>query len=298
MDLVVVGDIGLDHAVVLEETNAPDEKIAVIDAAWSVGGTGANVALQAQKLGVHTRLYSTIGTDFAGQYLMSECSRIGLDTSGIEVSAGRTMTATIVVKGEERRVLVDLGNSMSVVFPPNAFPSTALIYVTLNSPQACSLVDSGLGPRTVLGFEHWMSSHQELVDRLSRLRAIITNSAGWQALSTLSPARLPACVVVTRGGQGVELRGSHAGRVPPLHVEVRDATGAGDSFAGAWCAAIAQGFGEIEATWRANQVAALSTTKLGANAGQPTTADLGEQLAHPKMQLIPIEDPCDWNSLG
>jgi ribokinase len=56
---------------------------------------------------------------------------------------------------------------------------------------------------------------------------------------------------------------------PALTGPVLDTTGAGDTFAGAWVSALAQGLSLEEAVGRAQAAAALSVTRMGAQASMP-----------------------------
>ena len=73
-------------------------------------------------------------------------------------------------------------------------------------------------------------------------------------------------VVVTLGGEGADLR-ERAGRsirVPAPTVEVIDSTGAGDTFCGAFAAAVGEGLGYPDATRFAVAAGSLSVQHRGA----------------------------------
>ena len=64
--------------------------------------------------------------------------------------------------------------------------------------------------------------------------------------------------------------------VPSPKVEAVDTTGAGDAFAGALAASLADGADLVAAAERAVKVAAFSVTRRGAQPSYPTKAELGE----------------------
>ena len=79
-----------------------------------------------------------------------------------------------------------------------------------------------------------------------------------------------ASVVITLGERGVVWRhGEETKRLGGHTVRARDATGAGDTFVGYLATALAQGAGLGDAVRLANAAAALSVTKLGAQAAIP-----------------------------
>jgi ribokinase len=82
-------------------------------------------------------------------------------------------------------------------------------------------------------------------------------------------------VVLTLGAKGAFLSsGSTAGHFAAPAVEVVDATAAGDTFNGALAVALAEGKDIAQATAFANAAAALSVTRMGAQASIPVRADV------------------------
>jgi pfkB family carbohydrate kinase len=90
-------------------------------------------------------------------------------------------------------------------------------------------------------------------------------------------SRTKAAVVVTLGGEGalVASPDGTASRVPPHATsQVRDTTGAGDTFNGVLAAALANGLVLETAIRRATVAASLSVSVVGARAGMPTGAEI------------------------
>jgi ribokinase len=77
-------------------------------------------------------------------------------------------------------------------------------------------------------------------------------------------------LVITLGEKGAVIVGYHNQIVPPYHVTPVDTTGAGDAFNGALAVAIARGDLLVKAVKFANAVAALATTRFGAQVSLPT----------------------------
>jgi ribokinase len=74
----------------------------------------------------------------------------------------------------------------------------------------------------------------------------------------------------------VVVEAGEATEVASPKVEAVDTTGAGDAFAGALAASLADGADLVSAAKRAVRVAAFSVTRHGAQPSYPTPADLGE----------------------
>ena len=85
-------------------------------------------------------------------------------------------------------------------------------------------------------------------------------------------------MVVTVGAAGaVVLTAAGVTEVPSIPVEVVDTTGAGDAFCGGLADGLARGGALEEATRWAVRVAALATTRLGAQEALPSAADVEQR---------------------
>jgi sugar/nucleoside kinase (ribokinase family) len=126
----------------------------------------------------------------------------------------------------------------------------------------------------VLGRCDWLSCNQ----REARLLAGGGEAA--DAARLLLGRTGHANVIVRTGAAGcvLALRGQEPVHIPAPAVEVVDTTGAGDTHAGVFLAALAGGLGPAEAAARANAAAAISVTRLGP-ATSPTRAALDAWLA-------------------
>jgi ribokinase len=71
-------------------------------------------------------------------------------------------------------------------------------------------------------------------------------------------------------------RGGKPQFVPALKVQATDSTAAGDAFTGALAWQLNEGVALLEAVKTANRVAALSTTRLGAQPSLPTRKELDD----------------------
>ena len=105
--------------------------------------------------------------------------------------------------------------------------------------------------------------------------AHLVGDDGWPRLAErLAASGFPE-VVVKRGASGAILceRGSHPVEVPAKRVEVRDPTGAGDAFCGAYAACRVEGLPPAEAARRATVAASLVVECEGADAALALAPD-------------------------
>jgi ribokinase len=102
-------------------------------------------------------------------------------------------------------------------------------------------------------------------------------ASGFEGLLQLGPKS----AVVTLGARGAAVvTGEGITEVPSIEVtEVVDTTGAGDAFAGALSARLAEGDTLVDAAKYAAKVAALSVTKAGAQPSYPTAAEVSSPAA-------------------
>jgi len=266
--IAVIGDVALDYTIEVHPGSGADEKKKVARSSRALGGTAANTAAQIVKLGTRAELVSVIGDDDTGEWLRRQLKSVGIGSKSIATRAGSSTFVTIVLEDFARNVYVDLGVGEEIhIENYEAIAAVDLIYVSYAPQVIRDLVRRGYGPRLVVGLEHWMTD-ADVLEASKQARLIITNSAG---LNTLDLDGF-GDVVVTHGAAGVELRqhGRLVESIPAVLVDAVDATGAGDSFAGALCHSIANGDELVESIRFAAAVAALSTLAVGAQEAQPT----------------------------
>jgi ribokinase len=86
-------------------------------------------------------------------------------------------------------------------------------------------------------------------------------------------------IVVTLGKRGALIAGYQDQIIPARSVNAVDTTGAGDAFNGGLAVALARGDGLVDAVRFANAVAALSTTRPGAQSSMPTLEEVQSFMA-------------------
>jgi sugar/nucleoside kinase (ribokinase family) len=234
----------------LEGPPAPGTEI------WTGGmGSGpggiANFAVALSRLGLRTSLAAAFGTDVYGRYcwdVLSRQERIDLSRSRQFPEWHSPVTVSLAYAGD--RALITHGHAPPVPVadltgsPPRSRATVAHIGPdTADSVRAASglvFADVGWDPS-----EEW---RPDLLDQLDHCHAFLPNEvealhytrtdtpeAALAALADLVPV-----AVITRGRDGVLAVDNTTGEqaaVPPLEVDVLDATGAGDVFGAGFVAA-------------------------------------------------------------
>jgi nucleoside kinase len=110
LDLVVVGHTNLDHFFRVQHLPDVDRTVPLRDREVRLGGTAANIARVAAKLGVRTALASRVGPDFPPRF-RQVLAQEGIDLSGFESVAGARSPAAFIVEsaGGEQVTLLDQG---------------------------------------------------------------------------------------------------------------------------------------------------------------------------------------------
>jgi ribokinase len=275
----IIGDVGLD--VTLTVSPGPDEKANVGATRRGLGGTGANAAVAASRLGAEVRLAATIGDDALGPWVREALAREGVGVEDLSVERGSTELAVILIEESGRRLFVDPG--VGYRYDHDAIDRmrawSDVLYLT---HVPAGLVRSATEPRTtltVVGLEAQELDSPDWSGALKGAHVVVANEAAASLVFGLVGTG-DAAILITAGAAGATL--TLAGRslaFPAPRVEAVDATGAGDCFTGALCASLASNVDLEEAVVRAIEAATFSVTRLGTQSAFPTIADLAASSA-------------------
>ena len=285
----VIGDITLDYYLLLPPQRGGDEKRAAVRSFRLPGGTGANAAVAAAALGSQVTLYSAVGTDHLGDWLIESVASRGVGTRHVRKFAGTSTQATILLDAGTRQVIVDHGVAGKIAeIDPAQVTGADIVYVTCSSEAIRRIMEPGIHGRVVVGIEAGMADDDRLVGALRHAHLVITNSAGWTSIAGRAVGAVT--IVETRGPEGAVIHAPSCpdDRIPGIAVEAADATGAGDCFAGALCHYLAGGLELAGACRLAVAAAGLSTRALGAQSALPTDEQVRAVAAR---QTAPIARP-------
>ena len=255
LDLVVVGHTNLDHFFHVERLPASDRTVPLRDRETRLGGTAANIARAAARLGVRTSLVSQVGPDFPAQF-RRVLAQEGVDLSAFETVAGARSPACFIVESTrgEQVTLIDQGpmeKDQGLPVPSSVLSRTGWVHLATGDPHyqlrvmeearrrgARIVADpaqeihyrwDGAALRRLLGgSELFFANRDELARALELLRLG----------STKELLEVVPTVVETRGVRGATAW-TRAGsiQVPAVRPRrVRQVTGAGDGFRGGFYA--------------------------------------------------------------
>jgi len=300
--LVVVGSLNMDFVVTVNRLPAPGETVLGSGFQMIPGGKGGNQACAAARLGgaaVTVRMAGRVGYDVFADHLKASLSAAGVDVSAVHATRAQpTGVALIWVDRAGQNSIVVASGANHELLPADlgalrpVFRGARLVLFQLETPLATVRGALELarqeGTQTILD----PAPAQRLPAEFLRLADILTPNET-EALILLGqlPARVraaeaPALTQALRasGAQRVVLKlgdqgcfyddGARQIHLPAFPVEVRDSTAAGDIFNGGLAVALAEGRPVAEALRFASAAAALSVTRLGAQASVPTRAEV------------------------
>lgn len=83
--IVVIGSINYDYILKIKSMPKVGETIAAYDYAFTLGGKGANQAVQCAKLGIKTYMLGMVGDDYMGKFCIEELKRYGVDITNVKI---------------------------------------------------------------------------------------------------------------------------------------------------------------------------------------------------------------------
>jgi ribokinase len=289
----VLGSVNADLVLRCEHLPRPGETVHGQDFRTLPGGKGANQAVAAARLGARVEFIGCVGADPFGQQARDTLEREGVSTAHLRTLAGeRTGVAVVLVEHTgQNSIAIAAGANAHLGLPQveAAAPvigRAALLVCQLESPlpavRRAIAIARGHGVPVLLNPAPAQPLPAEL---LAQVDVLVPNEGEAAQLLGLAPGAAfdaaeaaqalralgPRTVIVTLGGDGVcvaDARGTH--RWPAPRVQPRDTTGAGDTFIGAYAAALWEGRPGDEAIAFAQRAAAISVTREGAMPAMPT----------------------------
>ncbi len=296
--ITVVGSLNMDFVVQVERLPRPGETVLGGRFATQPGGKGANQACAAARLGGRVRMVGRVGDDGFGVELRRGLEADGVDTRGVHVSAALPSGVALIFvdASGQNQIVVAAGANQTLtrgdVDEAIAGASEGFLLLQLESPLETIEHAAALGARRGLGVVLDPAPARALPDTLlANVSCLTPNESEALALlgrpgSAVSLAeapgvaralleRGPRAVVLKLGAQGAYADAGSGGRhFPAPRVEALDATAAGDTFNGAFAVALAEGRPFADAVAFANAAAALSVTRLGAQASIPSRSEV------------------------
>ncbi len=303
IDIITIGELLID----LTQTSCDSNGIDLFAA--TPGGSPANVAVAAARLGACTAFLGKVGRDSMGHILRNALASSGVDITGLLTDAAPTTLA--VAASDNGRISYSFFRGADALLSPDeldedsvshakflhfssasltAGPSrSATIFAARQAHRSGRLISFDPNYRPSLWVtpedaRQWMTIPLPLVDviKLSPVELeMITGTWKLEEGSQFLADKGISLVLITLGGRGVFYRWQgQTGVVPGVPVQIVDKAGAGDAFQGALlsrlCARGEQPLSDLqlpeleEILSFANRAAAWTCTARGAISAMPT----------------------------
>jgi D-beta-D-heptose 7-phosphate kinase/D-beta-D-heptose 1-phosphate adenosyltransferase len=298
----VIGDLMLDEYVhgPVERISpeAPVPVVRVRDVEYRLGGA-ANVARQVAVLGARAVLGGIVGDDTAGQRLLSECARAGIDTRAVLAEGSGQTTRKLRVLGHGQQLLrLDWEGTGTCTdataerllreLRSGANPDIIIVSDYAKGVLSDAVLEALVGAARAVGCRVLVDPKRRdfaayrgasmLTPNLGELALAagttldVDDPAGIAAAARrfIEAARLES-MVVTLGDRGMLLvpASGPERHVPAIRRPVSDVTGAGDTVVAVLGATLAAGAGLDQAAEIANAAAGLAVGEVGAVAVEP-----------------------------
>jgi ribokinase len=283
-NIIVVGSANLDMVCAVDKRPKSGETVLGNDFFTSPGGKGANQAVAASKLGGNVSIVACLGYDAFGDQMLENFENNNVSTNLITkkegVSSGVASivlsdndNSIIVVQGANEKLDVDMVKQFEdellkadIVLLQLEVPLKTVEYVINFCYENKIKVLLNPAPAVELSCE--------IIDRVSYLTPneheykIVFNTQ--EEIPSIL-AKYPNKLIITEGSNGVRFHdGEQVRHVPSIKVDVKDTTGAGDTFNGALAARITECKSLFDSVEYAVVASGISVTKLGAQPGMPT----------------------------
>jgi sugar/nucleoside kinase (ribokinase family) len=298
-DLLVIGDCNPD-VLVLGDDLTPEfgqqEKL-VTSMTLVVGGSASITAVAAARLGLRVALVAAIGDDAAGNFMLAELARAGVDTDAMVVRAPLPTGMTVALsRGDDRAILTaegaiatltaadvpaDLLAAARHVHVSSYFllerslgPGLAALLATARAAGASTSLDTNWDPAGTWGADFFPGV-------LAQTDLLLPNEA--EALRIAGTANLPAATAsLTEAGGAIAVKLGARGALyadrprqylaTPPPISPVDTTGAGDCFNAGLLTGLLRGFEPPDALALGCAVGAASTQGIGGTGASPELA--------------------------
>lgn len=285
--VICLGLSALDHIWDVDVLLDGGQKIRAKGFETRGGGMAASAAAAAARLGAQAAFWGRGGADAAGEAMKAQLAGAGVDVAAFRLFAdGRSSVSGVIVDAAGERQIVNFRGSFpdaaawlplervdsaSVVLADPRWPAGAgAMFARARSAGVPTALDADMADAQV--FEDLLP----LTDHAIFSEPALAQFAGRADEDALRGVAGRGCRIaaVTRGARGVRwIADGESVEAPAFAVDVRDTTGAGDVFHGAYAFAIGAGLGVGPAMIFASAAAALKCMRPGAREGAPTLVE-------------------------
>lgn len=300
--IVVVGSTNTDMVIKASHLPQPGETILGGTFFMSAGGKGANQAVAAARLGGSVLFIAKTGYDIFAKQSIDLFEKEGIDISGIQRDHYQPSGVALITVDDNGENCIVVAPGANAALSPSdidevkdKIENASLLLAQLETPIETVQHIANIAASAKIKFILNPAPAAKLADELLTKVSIITpnqreaemltgiqvtdDSSARQAANFLHSKGIET-VIITMGAAGAfVLHKDKYSMIPGYKVNVVDTTAAGDVFNGALVVALSEGAGMDDAVTFACSAAAISVTRLGAQASAPTREEV-ESFVH------------------
>jgi sugar/nucleoside kinase (ribokinase family) len=303
IEAVGIGGPVADLLINVDRLPLRDRGARLLEISYQFGGKVPTAMAALGRLGVRCGMVGAVGGDGAGRACIADFERHNVDTSRMIVDEGRPTRLSVVIS--DRTGARDILKQETAVRPVRV---EELDKAYIVQAGALHLSNAGQAERVAAG---WMREaggvvgfdadgyRREYEDMAEYVDAFITSEsyytdhypgASLEECCGDIAAKGPGIVVVTLGAKGCACwAGGRLTRLPAFKVDVVDATGAGDTFHGAFLYGMLKKWAPEECARFASAVSAIKCTAIGGRAALPTLEMTEEFMRTGRIDTAEIE---------
>lgn len=270
------------------------------------GGGAANTAAALGRMGLDAGVFSKVGADLTGEFVVHELQSLGVDTSGVVMSETETTPFTFVgIHSDGDRTFIhtpganltfgvaDIDVDLLLAAADMLFYQDFWVKPAIDGEPGAELLAEarrrgvvtlldecwGLGPNRET-FEIMLPHCDYVLPSLDDMRAIYGAEASAEDIAARLLDQGVGTVVVKMGEKGCMVaHGSDRTHVPAFAAEVVDTTGAGDCWDAGFIAGLLEGEDLVASARLGNACAAFCIEAVGGAAGVPSYEDVRARAA-------------------
>lgn len=295
--IVVAGSSNTDMVIKTHRIPSPGETVLGGTFFMNAGGKGANQAVAAARVGGNVIFICKTGDDIFGRQAVQLFKDEGINTEFIIADAEYPSGVALITVDENAENCIVVASGANAALHPSdlqqiipaieqadmlllqleipietveyiaAIAASKSVKVVLNPAPACALSDDLLKNIFII------TPNETEAEKLTGIK--VTDLKTAEEAARVLQDKGVEIIIITLGGSGALLLYENiAAHIPGYKVEAVDTTAAGDVFNGALIVALAEGKAINEAVQFACKAAAISVTRLGAQASAPYKEEL------------------------
>ncbi|MFV0338283.1 MAG: ribokinase [Chthoniobacterales bacterium] len=294
--ITIVGSLNIDHTFRVSNIPRPGESVSSKGSVITFGGKGANQALAAARAGARVELIGSVGSDEYGNIYIQKLIQENIGTSGIaKIRSQPTGSAFIAVDdaGENTIIVNPAANhklyKQKILQHCDLIKAADILLMQLECPLRAVLQAAKIARRAKTRIVINPSPmSKEFLETEVPCDVLVLNENEAAELGNLKVFFESAfakktgikMLVVTRGAKSTQvlLESKQTLQIFPPKVKPIDTVGAGDTFVGAFCVALAESKDIKTAIKFANAAGALATQKQGAQTAIPKRKEINRIL--------------------